>query len=91
MRIKIHPVRWWRDDVDRFVARGERRHFNLSEVPRGDNPELDAFVEHWQDTIGFAGFDALPPLEFEHLEPMTTEWRVDLRMFPPPIPYFGLF
>jgi hypothetical protein len=53
-------VRWWRDPEDRYLSRPEyhkrqeRRHFNLSEVPRGDNPELDAFVEHYRDTIGFA-------------------------------------
>lgn len=55
MRIKIRPVRWWRDDETRFMPRPEfrafvdARRFNLSEVPRGDNPELDALVEDCRD------------------------------------------
>jgi hypothetical protein len=64
----LTPVRWWRDDETRYLSRPEyravldRRRFNLSEVPRGDNPELDAFVEHWRDTIGFLHPDFVLPL-----------------------------
>lgn len=70
-------VRWWRDPETRFLSRPEYREwkeahrFNLSEVPRGDNPELDAFVEHWRDTHGFLhpNLKLLPPLPFERLDP----------------------
>jgi len=49
----LRPVRWWRDDHDRYVSRFDRRRFNLSEIKRGDCPTLDAFVDNWRDTIGF--------------------------------------
>ena len=89
MRIKIRPVRWWRDDATRFVSRDERRHFNLSEVPRGDNPELDAFVENWRDTIGFF---PIAPLQFEQLDPMPgADPFVSMRYPPPPLRMTGCF
>ncbi len=77
---RVSPVRWWRDDETRYMSRpelrafGERRHFNLSEVPRGDNPELDAFVEHWRDTIGFRN----PDFDFATtFEPMPERSPID--------------
>lgn len=75
---QLLPVRWWRDDETRFMSRAdyrgalERRRFNLSEVPRGDNPELDADVDRWRDEGQLASpFWSAPivPMEFERLEP----------------------
>lgn len=92
---KTTPVRWWRDDETRYMTRSEyrqvseRRHFNLSDVPRGDNPELDAFVEHWRDTHGF--FPCVP-LKWERLEP---DPLADIRVrfeskMPMPLSFFAL-
>lgn len=63
---KTTPIRWWRDDATRFLSRpesrtaSEARHFNLSEIPRGDNPELDVFVASWRDSHGFLPADHAP-------------------------------
>lgn len=75
MRIKIRPVRWWRDECTRYMTRAElgtiNRRFNLSEVPRGDDPDLDAFVANWRDTIGFynPGLHLPPMPHFKTAEP----------------------
>lgn len=75
MRGPVLTVRWWRDPADRFLSRAEysdlkrRRRFDLSEIPRGDDPELDAFVAKWRDDIGFAREWMCVPMEFERLDP----------------------
>lgn len=72
----LSPIRWWRDDEIRYLPRPEyraaleRRHFNLSEIPRGEHPELDAFVADYRDRVGFFPIVPLVPLVFEQLKPM---------------------
>lgn len=73
---KTTPVRWWRDDEDRYLtrsefrAKSERRHFNLSEVPRGDNPELDALVAIWRDRGALYNPEFfLPPSTIDYFAP----------------------
>lgn len=93
---QLRPARWWRDDETRYLTRAEysdmkrRPHFNLSEIPRGDNPELDAFVEKWRDEHGFVRPEfVMPPMEFERLEPMDPIADIKAN-FPPVKPFFAL-
>ena len=88
---KTTPFRWWRDDDARYLLRHEHRHFNLSEVPRGDNPELDEFVAHWRDTIGFINpaWSLLPAIEFETLPAQDVEPFIILEEPPKLRPFFA--
>lgn len=70
-------VRWWRDPVDRFLSRAE--------IPRGDNPEIDAEVAGLVDRGGcMAKFDYVRPMEFEQLDPdPIADVKIAMR-YPPP-------
>lgn len=52
MRIKIHPVRWWRDDDTRYMSRGEYRAPRevdpVAFIKAIDAPDRDAMLEWMQ-------------------------------------------
>lgn len=63
-------ARWWAYPEERHVSRFDRRRFNLSDVPRGDDAELDAMVADWRDRGMLCKVDLIVPMEFEQLDPL---------------------
>lgn len=65
-------ARWWRAPGDRHLSRAEysemkrRPHFNLSEIPRGDHPDVDDHVAWW---IEHGLRTMIEPLPFRMLDP----------------------
>lgn len=98
-------ARWWRAPEERHLSRAEysdmrrRPHFNLSEIPRGDHPDLDEHVAWWvehglREMIRPVEFR---PVEFETLpaQPSASEDVIaDVRRAlaaPAPMPLFIVF
>lgn len=90
---QLQPVRWWRDDADRYRSRSEpppQRHgFDPSDLPEADRNR------EWE-RMAWGSIMPIVPLEFKALEPLDPISDVKMtfklnKLIDPPPPWCGIF